>query len=76
MKVVAGRYRYCPDRAWAGSMIEREQEEGNEATALLESHERMGSRSAERELQSSLRRMEAYSLEFISRREFFSAPLA
>jgi len=28
-------------------MIEREQEEGNEATALLESHERMGSRSAE-----------------------------
>jgi hypothetical protein len=50
MKEVADRYRYCPGRAWAGSMIEREQEEGNEATALLESHERMGSRSAEREL--------------------------
>ena len=31
-------------------MIEREQEEGNEATAPLESHERMGSRSAERKL--------------------------
>ena len=50
MKAVADRYRYCPGRAWAGSMIEREQEEGNEATALLEFHERKGSRSAERKL--------------------------
>jgi hypothetical protein len=57
-------------------MIEREQEEGNEATALLEFHERMGSRSAECKLQSSLGRMEAYGLEFISRREFFPTPLA
>lgn len=36
----------------------------------------MGSHSAERKLIPSLKRMGAYSLEFIPRGEFFSAPLA